>query len=73
MAISNSPTNTSTVAVPRAVANALRQFMAEHRTGNLQLNIKDGRILGLHVNEIVSLNVAGEPAANGQGGRRRTG
>ena len=73
MALTNSSPNTSTVAVPRAVANALRQFMADWRTGNLQLNIKDGRILGLHVNEIVSLNMAGEPAANGQGGSRRTG
>ena len=73
MALTNSSSNMSTVAVPRAVANALRQFMAEQRTGNLQLNTKDGRILGLHVNEIVSLNAAGEPVDNGQGGRRRTG
>ena len=73
MAISNSSSETSTVAVPRAVANALRQFLAEQRTGNIQLNIRAGQILGMHVNEIVPLNLAGEPAANSQASRRRTG
>ncbi len=73
MAIPNGPSNMSTIAVPRAVASALRQFMAEQRTGNIQLNIRAGQILGMHVNEIVPLNVAGEPAANSQVSRRRTG
>ena len=73
MAISNSSSETSTVAVPRAVASALRQFLAEQRTGNIQLNIRAGQILGMHVNEIVPLNVPGEPAANSQASRRRTG
>ena len=73
MAAPNSPTNTSTVAVPRAVASALRQFLDEQRTGNIQLNIRAGQILGMHVNEIVPLNLAGEPAANSQVSRRRTG
>ncbi len=73
MAVTDNALNTSTIAVPRPVANALRQFMAEQRTGNIQLNIRAGQILGMHVNEIVPLNLAGEPAANSQGGKRRTG
>ncbi len=73
MAVTDNAPNTSTIAVPRPVAHALRQFMAEQRTGNIQLNIRAGQILGMHVNEIVPLNLAGEPAANSQGSRRRTG
>ncbi len=30
----------------------LERFMGERKTGNVKLNIKDGRILGYHVEEI---------------------
>ncbi len=42
----------NTAAVPREVWDLLERFMRERKTGNIKLNIKDGRILGYHVEEI---------------------
>ncbi len=41
--------------LPIAVEERIRAFLVDKRTGNVQLNIKDGRILGLRIEEIVSL------------------
>ena len=43
-----------TEVVPVKVAEALRDFILDKRTGNVVLNIKDGIILGLRVEVITS-------------------
>ncbi len=58
-------------AIPPEVTAAVAEFMAAGRTGNVTLNIKDGKILGLHVHEIINVRAAARPAA-GNGARRRT-
>lgn len=47
-----------TVQLPGQVAAALRKFLSEGRTGNITLNIKDGKILGAHINEIITIKPA---------------
>ena len=39
--------------LPLPVEERLRRLLVDKFTGNVQLNIKDGRILGFHVNEHV--------------------
>ncbi len=56
--------------IPPEVATAVAEFLSAGRTRNIQLNIKDGKILGLHVHEIISVRTAARPAA-GNGARRR--
>ncbi len=46
--------------LPKQFATAMRKFLTNGCTGNLKLNVKDGRILGLHVEEIISLKAAGK-------------
>lgn len=41
--------------LPVEVADRLRQFLLDKRNGNFQLNIRQGVILGFHVNEIHTL------------------
>ena len=41
--------------IPDEIWAVLTRFMRERKTGNIKLNIKDGRILGYHVEEIRSL------------------
>jgi hypothetical protein len=41
--------------MPEEVAAALRRFLIDKSSGNIQLNIKQGIILGFHVTEIRSL------------------
>ena len=48
--------------VPRRFTASIENFLRDNRTGNIQLNIKDGKILGLHIHEIISV---------GNGARRR--
>lgn len=43
------------VDLPEEAWRAISKFLLEQRTGNVQLNIKGGRVLGFHVNEIVSI------------------
>ncbi len=38
--------------IPGEVWDAFARFMLDRKTGNIKLNIKDGRILGYHVEEI---------------------
>ena len=42
------------IPLPLEVASALTEFLSERRTGNIQLNIKDGKILGAHITEIIN-------------------
>ena len=49
--------------VPRRLTASIEKFIGDNRTGNIQLNIKDGKILGLHIHEIISV---------GNGARRRS-
>jgi hypothetical protein len=49
--------------VTRRVLMRIQTFLLDGATGNVQLNIRDGEILGAHINEIV--------AAHGPGPRRR--
>lgn len=44
---------TPKLVVAKDVAEAISQFMLDRRTGNVVLNIKDGQIMGLRVEEIV--------------------
>lgn len=41
--------------LPLPVEERLRRLLVDKFSGNVQLNIKDGRILGFHVNEVVQL------------------
>ncbi len=41
--------------IPPEITMAVAKFLSEGRTGNVTLNIKDGEILGAHVNEIISI------------------
>ena len=45
--------NSFTLPIPMIVN--LGDFLLDRRTGNVRINIKDGRILGYHTEEIVSL------------------
>ena len=40
--------------VPRRLTALLEKFLRDNRTGNIRLNIKDGKILGAHVEEILT-------------------
>ena len=40
--------------LPPEIECALAQFLADRRTGNVQINVKDGRILGAHVTEMIT-------------------
>jgi hypothetical protein len=39
--------------MPEHLWSHLNEFLLDKKTGSIQLNIKDGRILGLHLNEII--------------------
>ncbi len=41
--------------LPKVLDEKVRAFLVDKRTGNVQINIKDGRILGLRIEEIVSI------------------
>ena len=41
--------------LPPIIMQRLRKIVVDRWTGNVQLNIKDGRVLGFHVVEIVTL------------------
>ena len=45
----------SNFALPVPMIVDLGNFLLDKRTGNVRINIKDGRILGYHTEEIVSL------------------
>ena len=45
----------SNFALPVPMLVDLGNFLLDKRTGNVRINIKDGRILGYHTEEIVSL------------------
>ncbi len=42
-------------ALPDLLWDAVVQFMVDKNTGNIVINIQEGKILGYHVKEIVSL------------------
>jgi len=60
-----------TIRLPGQVAAAVHKFLSECRTGNVTLNIKDGKILGAHVNEIISVKPAARPVAFNGAQRRK--
>lgn len=41
--------------MPTCVIDRLKQFMLDKKTGNVTLNIKEGKILGFHILEIVPI------------------
>lgn len=43
------------VTLPKAVVDTIKGFQVDKRTGNVTLNIRDGKILGLHAEEIVKI------------------
>lgn len=44
--------------VPSRLAQVLRQIKVDKFTGNVMLNVRDGRIMGFHKTEIVTLTAA---------------
>ena len=57
--------------IPPEITTAVATFLSEGRTGNITLNIKDGQILGAHVNEIITIKPADKPVAiNGEQRRK---
>ena len=54
--------HTETLQLPGQVADALRKFLSECRTGNITLNIQAEQILGAHINEIITVAPASKPA-----------
>ncbi len=40
--------------VPRRFTASIENFLRDNRTGNIQLNIKDGKILGAHIEEFLT-------------------
>jgi hypothetical protein len=40
------------IAVPPGVARRIHRFILDKQSGNIQLNIRQGVILGVHVTEI---------------------
>lgn len=41
--------------VPPAICSVVKKFLLDGHTGNIILNVKDGRILGCKVEQIVSV------------------
>ena len=41
--------------VPRRLVAGIEKFLLDRLTGNIQLNIKDGKILGAHITEILNV------------------
>jgi hypothetical protein len=41
--------------LPVEIVNRLQQFFLDRKSGNIQLNIRQGVILGFHVNEVHTL------------------
>ncbi len=41
--------------LPPEIAVALAEFLAKGRTGNVRLNVKDGKIRGAHIEEILTV------------------
>lgn len=50
----NGASTHSLALIPMNVWEQLTKFLLDKKTGNIQLNVKDGRVLGIHLNEIVS-------------------
>ena len=63
--------NREPLVLPKQFAKTMREFLTNGCTGNLKLNVKDGRILGLHVEEIISLKAVGK-ATTGDRPRQRS-
>ena len=49
------PGTGATSMIPDDIWEVFARFMIDRKTGNIRLNIKDGRILGYHVEEICKL------------------
>jgi len=50
---SDGPDPPPPVAIPAKVEQMLKQFLLDRKTGNVRINVKDGRVLGVHLEEIV--------------------
>ena len=51
--LQNDPDESVRVGIPKVVWSRLRSFLLDELTGNVTLNIKDGRILSFHIEESV--------------------
>ena len=58
--------------LPKQFAAPMREFLTNGCTGNLKLNVKDGRILGLHIEEIIPLKAVGKATTANQSRQRST-
>lgn len=43
------------LALPRELTERIQEFLLDKRTGNVRLNIRDGEILGFHIEEIITV------------------
>ena len=48
----------SPAVVPENIRDAIGQFLLDGRTGNVQLNVRDGEILGIRIEELISAKTA---------------
>lgn len=55
MPLNSGATIESFPTLPAEVYAILHRFLLDRKTGNVKLNIKEGRVLGYQVEEIVSL------------------
>lgn len=42
------------VMLPRKIAGALNLFLVDRKSGNVHIHVKDGEVLGAHVEEVVT-------------------
>ena len=43
---------------PSQIIDRVKRFLLDGSTGNVTLNVRDGEILGLHLEEIIKANAA---------------
>ena len=41
--------------IPLQLWCPVRKFLQDRRTGNVKLNIKDGRVMGVHLEQIITV------------------
>lgn len=53
ISLQSEPNEGARIGIPKVVWSRLRSFLLDELTGNMTLNIKDGRILSFHIEESV--------------------
>lgn len=53
----NGEKKTPPVVIPTNVWLLLQQFLLDKKTGSIQLNVQNGRVLGVHLKEMVQSTI----------------